>query len=140
MRVLVDTCVLAEARHPRGNPSVRAALGSIPENALFLSVVTVGEIVKGITLLPHGRKRQDLELWLAGLSGRFSDRILAVDFETARIWGEIAAREQLQGFQLPASDGLIAATALQHGLHIMTRNTKHFAASGALIVDPWHGV
>jgi predicted nucleic acid-binding protein len=76
-------------------------------------------------------------LWFRQIDEEFADRILVVDRDTTRIWGEITARAQNIGVQIPATDGLIAATALCHGLHIMTRNTKHFAATGAIIVDPW---
>jgi predicted nucleic acid-binding protein len=60
-----------------------------------------------------------------------------LDIETGRVWGELTARAQKKGVIIPATDGLLAATALRHGLHVMTRNTKQFEASGALILDPW---
>ncbi|MDQ3539673.1 MAG: VapC toxin family PIN domain ribonuclease, partial [Chloroflexota bacterium] len=72
-----------------------------------------------------------------GLERQFESRILPVDFETGRLWGELTARAQQQGFQIPATGGIIAATGIRHGLHVMTRNTLHFAATGALIVNPW---
>jgi predicted nucleic acid-binding protein len=137
MRVLVDTCVLSEVRHPRGNAAVRAAFDAIPDAHMFVSVITVGEIFKGIELLSAGEKKRELTEWLTGLCDRFGDRILPIDRETALAWGEITARARVKGIQIPISDGLIAATALRHGLHAMTRNTDHFAASGALIIDPW---
>lgn len=63
--------------------------------------------------------------------------MLSIDLETARLWGELTARASADGVQIPVSDGLIAATALRRGLHVLTRNTRHFAATGALVIDPW---
>jgi predicted nucleic acid-binding protein len=137
VKALLDTCVLAELRHPKGHPAVRAAVAEIADADLFLSVLTVGEIAKGISLLPSSKKKRSLTSWLNGLETRFADRILDVDLETARLWGELTARAQPKGIVIPAVDGLLAATALRHGLHVMTRNTPHFEASGALVIDPW---
>jgi predicted nucleic acid-binding protein len=137
VRVLLDTCVLSELQRPQGDPRVRARVEALDPTGVFLSVITVGELAKGIALLPEGARKRDLSSWLLGLEQRFADAILPVDAEAARVWGELTARAQSLGIQIPASDGLIAATALRHGLHVMTRNTRHFAASGALIIDPW---
>lgn len=137
MKVLLDTCILAEVRKPEGHPSVRSAVEEIPDEDLYLSVVSVGEIVKGIALLAAGKKKNALSSWLVTLESQFAERILGLDLETARIWGEMTARAQKKGVVVPATDGLLAATALRHGHHIMTRNTKHFEATGALIIDPW---
>lgn len=137
MKILLDTCVLAELRAVKGNASVRNAVAQHADDVLFLSALTVGEIAKGIALLTGGRKKQSLVTWLNGLEAKFSDRILGVNADTGRLWGELTARAQKKGVIIPAVDGLLAATAIQHGLHIMTRNTRHFEASGALILDPW---
>lgn len=137
MKVLLDTCTLAELRLPKGHPSVKSAVKEIPEDDLYLSVLSVGEIGKGIALLAAGRKKNALSSWLVALESQFGDRILAVDLETSRIWGELTARAQKSGVIIPGTDGLLAATALRHGLHVMTRNTRHFKATGALILDPW---
>jgi predicted nucleic acid-binding protein len=136
---LLDTNILAELVKAGGNPAVKAALDEIPSANVFLSVLTVGEIVKGIALLGSGRKKQHLTRWLAGLEHQYADRVLPLDIEAARIWGELTARAQQSGVIIPPTDGLIAATALRHGLHVMTRNTKPFEASGALVLDPWQG-
>ena len=137
MKSLLDTCTVAELRKPDGNPAVKSAVAEIADSDLFLSVLTVGEIARGIALLEPGRKKKSLGTWLAGLEAQFGDRILPLDVETARIWGELTARAQRTGVTIPATDGLLAATALRHGLHVVTRNTRHFEATGALIVDPW---
>lgn len=137
MKTLLDTNVLAELVKPNGNPAVAAALAEIPTPNVFLSVLTVGEIVKGISLLPASRKKKHLTSWLAGLENHYGERILSLDVETARVWGELTAKAQKKGMVIPPTDGLLAATALRHGLHIMTRNTRHFEATGALVIDPW---
>lgn len=135
MKVLIDTCVLAEAQ--RGHSRSTTAIAELPDESLFLSVLSIGEIRKGISLLEAGKKKRELTSWLATLSSSFSERIIPVDKETAELWGNLSARTQKSGVIIPAIDGLICATALQHGLSIMTRNTKHFAVTGVHVIDPW---
>ena len=137
MKALLDTCVLTELRKHDGHAGVKSAVAELADGDLFLSVLTLGEIAKGIALLAAGRKKKALGTWLTGLESNFGDRILGIDTETARLWGELTARAQKAGEIIPAVDGLLAATALRHGLHVMTRNTRHFQASGALVLDPW---
>lgn len=74
---------------------------------------------------------------MLGLEQRYGEHLLDIDAETARLWGEITARAQRNGAIVPAADGLIAATALRHGLHVMTRNAQHFVATGVAVIDPW---
>ena len=88
-------------------------------------------------MLSDGRKKRTLNSWLTALESQFADRILPVDHATAHLWGEISARVQQAGLMLPVVDGLLAATAVRHGLHLMTRKTSQVAATGALIIDPW---
>lgn len=133
MKLLLDTCILAELRHPKGNPAIKETLSSFDDKDIFISVITIGEISKGISLLPESRKKQELAHWLNGLEQQFSDRILPIDREVAFMWGELTARTKTNGFILPVSDGLIAATALCHGLHVMTQNMKHFKETGVFI-------
>jgi predicted nucleic acid-binding protein len=116
---------------------VRAHVEALDPDHTFVSVITVGELTKGVALLAAGERQRQLAAWLLGLERRFAGQILPIDTEVARLWGELTAQAQTQGLQIPASDGLIAATARRHGLHVMTRNTKHFAATGVFIVDPW---
>lgn len=133
MKLLLDTCILAELRHPKGNPTIKEALASFDDEDLFISVITIGEISKGISLLPESRQKQELAKWLNGLERQFSDRILPIDREVAFMWGELTARTKKNGLTLPACDGLIAATALHYGLHLMTQNVKHFKETGVFI-------
>ena len=137
MRVLLDTCAVAELRHPRGNPLVKTAIALVPDEDLFVSALMIAEISEAISLLTDIRKKRNLIAWLTALESQFADRILPVDGRTAHVWGDISALAQQAGFALPIADGLLAATALRHGLWIMTRSKSHFAVTGALIVDPW---
>ncbi|HLN33195.1 MAG TPA: type II toxin-antitoxin system VapC family toxin [Gemmataceae bacterium] len=137
MRVLLDTCILTELRKPDGAASVNAFVSALPSASLFLSVITIGEITKGVALLPDGAKKRSLSRWLVGLSTQFRERVLVVDQETAEIWGELTASARKKGDNVPAADGLIAATSLRHGLHVVTRNTGDFASTGVMVINPW---
>lgn len=137
MKVLLDTCVISELRHPKGQRRVREAVESLASDNLFVSVITTGELAKGINLLRETERKETLQQWLFALERSYADRILAIDLDTSNIWGEITAAAQRAGKVIPATDGLIAATALRHGLHLMTRNTAHFAATGVLLLNPW---
>jgi toxin FitB len=137
VRVLLDTCVLSELRHPKGNASVRRAVDAFESENLFVSVLSIGEIAKGIALLRESQNTQALQIWLQTLERHYSNRLLPVDLETSRIWGELTATAQRVGRTVPAGDGLIAATARRHGLHVMTRNTGDFEATGVLLLNPW---
>lgn len=138
MSHLLDTCVLCEPTRVKPSPRVLAWLREQPEESLFLSVLTLGEIRKGAALLPAGPKRRALERWLErDLPERFSGRILAVDAGAVDLWGRMIARAESNGRPLPTLDSLLAATALTHGLTLVTRNTADFAATGAELLDPW---
>ena len=137
MKVLLDTCTVAEIRKPKPDETVVEAVRAIPDEQLFLSVLTVGEIAKGISLLAAGKKRTELTSWLVGLESQFFERVLPIDVETGRMWGELTARAQKKGQAIAAVDGLIAATALRHGLQVMTRNEGDFKATGVRVINPW---
>jgi hypothetical protein len=139
VRVLLDTCVLSELRNPKAHPGVRQAVDACSEDDLFVSVISIGEILKGISLLREGSRRRALEAWLKTLERDYGDRILSIDLETSRLWGELTAAAQKAGQVVHAADGLIAATALRHGLHVMTRNTADFEPTGVLLLNPWEG-
>ncbi len=137
MRVLLDTCVLSELRGPEGHPGVRRAVDALQDEDLFLSVISIGEISKGIALLKDSRRKRALEAWLHVLGQNYGDRLLPIDLETCRIWGGLTARAQKAGRVVHATDGLLAASALRHGLRVMTRNTSDFEPTGVLLVNPW---
>lgn len=140
MRVLLDTCVVSEVRHPQGAPEVKGAVESLDDEDTFLSVVTLGELAGGVARLEQGRRRRELMAWLDGLETHFADRILPIDSGTARLWGELDALALSAGRRASATDGMIAATARVHGLHVMTRNVSDFEPLGALTVNPWDDV
>lgn len=137
MKVLLDTCILAELQRENGSPAVLEHVGQYSDESLFISSITIGEIVKGIELLRTSAKKKRLTRWLSGLETHYSERILSVDQEAARIWGEVTASAQKKGLHVPVSDGLIASIALRDGLHLMTRNTKDFKATGVLLINPF---
>ena len=137
MRVLLDTCVLSELRKDNCHENVRRTIEEYTDESLFLSVITIGEITKGIELLNDSYRKRELKSWLQTIERYYSDRILAIDLEIVRIWGEFSATAQKSGKIIAASDGLIAATALRHGLHIVTRNISDFEPSGGLLINPW---
>lgn len=137
MTVLLDTNVLRELWHSQGNPKVRAAVEKLPQESAFLSVISIGEMSKGIELMGVGVKRNQIKAWLHQTEVSFAERVLPVISPVAHLWGKITALAKSRGIIVPASDGLIAATALHHGLAVMTRNTRDFAATGVTVIDPW---
>ena len=137
MRVLLDTCVLSELYKPEPLVTVYEAVNDVPDEHLFISVITMGEIGKGIALLPDGQRKQALLKWFTNIEYEYSERLLPINAETAAIWRKITAKAQQEGYAIHASDGLIAATALQHGLHLMTRNVKDFEPTHVMLINPW---
>lgn len=133
---LLDTNVVSELVRPKPEPKVRAWIETTDENLLYLSVLTLGEIRKGITSLTNATRRVTLEAWLnSDLVLRFAGRILPIDHAVADRWGRLTA--QAGTSPIPVIDGLLAATALHYNLTLVTRNTKDFAASGVPLFDPW---
>lgn len=137
MTLLLDTNVLSALARPAENPTVVSFLSGYGPTELYVSVITIGELSKGWHLLPEGRRKQALGEWISMTERQYAGQVLSVDTEIVRLWGALTARVQRQGVVIPVTDGLIAATAVHHGLRVVTRNTAHFAASGALAVDPW---
>ena len=136
MKTLLDTCVLSETRKASGEPAVKSAVEALGKDA-HVSVITIGEILKGAHLLAEGRSQRTLLAWLEAVQGEFGPRLLPVGVEVARLWGHLTAHAQRQGRQIAAPDGLIAATARHHGLPVMTRNVADFLPAGVQIVNPW---
>lgn len=137
MGYLLDTCLLSEVWKPKPNRGVLDWLGQTREDELFLSVLTLGEIKKGIARLPAGKKKAALGRDYALLRSRFSSRILTVTETVAETWGELSASATRDGRQLHVVDGLLAATALVAGLTVVTRNGADFAVTPVPLVDPW---
>ena len=136
---LVDTNVLSEFSRSAIPPdrNVQRWMEGVPPELVFTSVLSIGEIRKGIELLPPSKKRCDLEHWLNfDLYGWFGTNLLPVTKAISERWGLFAALSQERGKPLGNIDGLLAATAFEHGLIVATRNTKHFEGLGVDLVDP----
>jgi predicted nucleic acid-binding protein len=135
---LLDTNVLSELTRPQPDRRVVEWLNTIDESLLYLSVLTLGEIRKGLTILATGRRRSLLEAWLdTELAARFGGRVLPIDHAVADRWGRLAGEAARRGAPLPVIDGLLAATALRHDLTIVSRNVRDFAAQGLASLNPW---
>ena len=138
MKYLLDTCVISELLAKQPEPHVITWIDSVDDMFMYLSVITIGEIKRGIEKLPESRRKQTLNHWLnEDLLTRFKDRILTIDTSVMLIWGAMVARLEAQGRRLPAIDSLIAAIAMYGDLHLVTRNEKEFEGSGVEIVNPW---
>lgn len=135
--MLLDTNVVSELRRTNAEPRVVQRVRAILPQDTYLSVITIGELVYGVKRLPAGKKRLELEEWLIALERSHASRVLSIDSETTRAWGELTALAADNGQTLSPQDGLIAATALRHGLHLMTRNTRDFPSTGVLLLNPW---
>ncbi len=139
MNILLDTCVISELIKPAPDARVLAWTGDTPESSCFLSAVTPGEVMGGIARLPAGKRRARLEAWFEGLLVRYESRILPVDAVVASLWGRLAGELARRGAPTPMADGLIAATAIRHGLRLATRNIADFKSFGVDLVNPWKG-
>ena len=138
MSYLVDTDVVAELSRRVPNPRVVSWFRDVPDTALHLSVLTLGELRKGVETLADARRKERLRVWLENdLAEWFGDRLLPVTAAVADRWGRLLAGA---GRPVPAVDSLLAATALHHGLRMVTRNSKDFVLPGLDVVNPWeHG-
>jgi toxin FitB len=135
---LLDTCTISEFVVKQPDPKVLDWFTNQPPETVYLSVVTIGEITKGIQKLPLSRRRTGLEAWLEEVLVEFQQRIVGIDLGTMVLWGELTGRLEPQGRMLPTLDSLIAAIALQHSLAVVTRNEKDFAGTGVPIFNPWN--
>jgi predicted nucleic acid-binding protein len=139
VRYLLDTCFISEFQKPHPAAAIREWLEQQHEGDLYLSVLTLGEIQKGISQLSDGRKKKSLQSWLdRDLRERFQDRIVHVSEEVAVTWGRIAGELQRSGSPIPVVDGLIAATSLSIGATVVTRNDTHISRAGARTLNPWN--
>jgi toxin FitB len=132
---LLDTNVVSEIARPRPERAVLAWFAAAADAQLYLSVLSLGEIRKGIDQLPAGARRALLTAWLEGdLPAWFGARLLLIDAAVADRWGRLLAASERS---LPAIDSLLAATALVHDLALVTRNVSDFEIPGLEVVDPW---
>lgn len=138
MKYLLDTCLISELVKKEPNPVVVSWLDEQDEQKLFLSVLNLGELQKGISKLPDGTRKNELQAWVAlDLVERFTGRILDIDLETTLCWGRIQGEAEQAGEKLPVMDSLIAATAAAHGLVVVTRNVRDIERCGVRVCNPW---
>lgn len=138
MNVLLDTCVVSELVAREAESRVLTWLDALDPRVVHLSVITLGEIQRGIARLPASSRRTRLERWLDDdLVPRFDRQILDIDTAVMRTWGSIVAEAEARGRSLPVMDSLIAATAIAHRCQLATRNGRDFEGTGVPIVDPW---
>jgi tRNA(fMet)-specific endonuclease VapC len=138
MKYLLDTCVISELVAKQPNPRVLEWIDTVDADGIYISVITVGEITKGIEKLPNSKRKQELSDWLENeLLIRFQDNLIALDVNILIQWGKLNARLEINGQRAPAIDSLIAATALEHNLILVTRNQADFAETGVEILNPW---
>jgi predicted nucleic acid-binding protein len=138
LNYLLDTNVLSEATRPHPDARAAAWLGSRPSLTLFVSLVSIAEIRKGILLLPEGRKRTKLGSWLESeLLPAFANRVIPLGDVEMKEWASLQAETEKKGHRLPVVDSLIAATARCHGLTLATRNIQDFRHCGIPVLSPW---
>ena len=141
MRYLLDTNVISELMKRRPQARVVGWIDSTPEELLYLSVLTLGEVRNGIELLSDGDPaKAALQAWLGqDVRVRFAGRLLVFDDAVAERWGQIEALARRRRLTLPTIDAQLAATALHHGLTFATRNTEHVGPAGVPVFNPWSG-
>ena len=135
MSYLIDTNVISELVRTKPDPRVVEWFNAIPDSALYLSTLTLGELRKRVEMLTDANRREKLRQWLENdLPAWFGEHLLSVDAAVADRWGRLLAEAARP---LPAVDSLLAATALHHDLRIVTCNDKNFEMPGLVVVNPW---
>lgn len=142
MNYLLDTCLLSELRKPEPDAGVVAWVSDIDESRLFISVLCLGEIQKGVAKLENGQRKNAFQHWLEkDLLVRFEGRILPLDLDMALEWGFMSAATESRGKPAPVVDALLAVTAIVRNLTLVTRNVKDFAGFPVKVLNPWnHGL
>ncbi len=135
--ILLDTNVVSEAMKPEPHPSVRDWLDAQAAETLFLSSVTIAELLFGIGALPEGRRKEHLAAALDGVLELFAGRILPFDTAAARRYADLAVKARAAGKGFPTPDGYIAAIAAAHGFAVASRDESAFRAAGMTVIDPW---
>ena len=137
--IVLDTNVVSEAMKPEPHSAVRAWLNGQATETLYLSTVTVAELLFGIGALPVGRRKDLLAQTLDGLMRLFRDRVLPFDMDAARCYAELAVSAKTAGRGFPTPDGYIAAVASSRGFMVASRDTEPFKAPNIRVINPWIG-
>lgn len=135
--ILLDTNVVSAAMKPEPNPTVRDWLDAQAAETLFLSSVTIAELLFGIGAMPKGKRKDHLATTFDAVMGLFAGRILPFDTEAARRYADLAVRARVAGKGFPTPDGYIAAIAATHNLIVASRDSGPFMAAGLAVIDPW---
>ncbi|MBN8500458.1 MAG: type II toxin-antitoxin system VapC family toxin [Sphingomonadales bacterium] len=135
--ILLDTNVVSEAMKPEPHSSVRDWLDAQSAETLFLSSVTVAELLFGIGALPMGKRKDNLAAALNGVMDLFGARILPFDTNAARRYAELAVKARMAAKGFPTPDGYIAAIAAAHEFAVASRDTSAFRAAGLIVINPW---
>jgi predicted nucleic acid-binding protein len=138
--ILLDTNVVSEAMKPEPTPAVRTWLDEQAAETLYLSSVTIAELMFGVGALPRGRRKDKLTVALDGVLELFADRILPFDTNAAQRYAELAVRARAAGKGFPTPDGYIAATAAANHFTVASRDKSAFTAAGLTVIDPWTAV
>lgn len=138
MKYLLDTCLISELTKSKPNNKVVDWVLDENETNFYVSVLTFGELHKGIEKLPESRKKEELRIWVENeLKNRFQNRIIGIDIRITTIWGKIQCVAEKKGRPMPAIDSLIAATGIAHDLIVVTRNISDMEQSGVKLLNPW---
>ena len=135
--ILLDTNVVSEAMKPVPDDAVRGWLDEQAAETLYLSSVTIAELMFGIGALPNGKRKDKLASALDGVMELFADRVLPFDIDAARHYADLAVKARAAGKGFPTPDGYIAAIAASKGFVVATRDTSAFDAAGVEVIDPW---
>ena len=135
--ILLDTSVVSEAMKPEPDPTVRRWLDEQAAETLFLSTVTIAELMFGIGALPKGKRKEKLNAALEGVLELFTGRILPFDTNAARRYSDLAVKARAAGKGFPTPDGYIAAIAATHGFVVASRDVSAFKSAGMTVIDPW---
>lgn len=137
MKYLLDTCFVSELTKPEPNRGVTEWLQTVNTEDLYLSVISMGEIKKGIHKLPISKKKQTLLLWAETLLADYQERILGLDLAVMENWSVMIAAAEKSGQPVASMDSLIAATAYTHHLTLITRNESDFVACDIALINPF---
>ncbi len=137
MNYLLDTNAISEPGRREPDPVFQAWFKDVDPRSVFISTLTIGELRRGLALLPPGERRSGLEHLNAEILRRFGDQLVPIDASVAQTWGDLSARLKAEGQVIGAVDELIAASAIDRGLILVSRNRRHFEPTGCTLISPW---